>query len=46
MTLRTSVLPTAPPFLTIALDHLAEGEHADQLAVVHDDQRADVLARP
>ena len=25
------------------LDHLAEGQHADQLAVVHDDQRADVV---
>jgi hypothetical protein len=25
------------------LDHLAKGEHADQFAMVHDDERADVL---
>ena len=27
------------------LDHLAEGEHADQLAAFHDDERADVVLR-
>ena len=45
ITLCTRVVPSAPPLLDDRLDHFAEGEHADQLAVVHDDQRADVVLR-
>jgi hypothetical protein len=43
MCLRTVPAPTVPPILVQGLQHFAEGQHADQVAVFHDDQRTDVL---
>jgi hypothetical protein len=43
MALRTRVLPMEPPFLTKRLDHLAKGQHTDQIAMFHDDQGTDVF---